>query len=34
MKEELWQLRIEYKNDKSLDELRAITDTDFGAISP
>jgi arylsulfatase A-like enzyme len=34
MKDELWQLRILYKNDKSLDEYRAITDTDFGAISP
>ena len=34
MKVELQQLMIKYKNNKSLEELRAITDTDFGAISP
>jgi len=34
MKVELQQLMIKYKNNKSLEEMRAITDTDFGAISP
>ncbi len=33
MKKELEQLRVRYKNEKTFDELREITDTDFGAIS-
>jgi arylsulfatase A-like enzyme len=32
MKKELNQLMIKYKNDKTLDEFRAITDKDFGQI--
>ena len=33
MKTELQQLQKRYKDDKSLEEFRAITDTDFGEIS-
>lgn len=32
MKEELHQLMVKYKDDKTLDEFRAITDRDFGQI--
>lgn len=32
MKEDLQQLMVHYGNDKPLDEFRAITDRDFGAI--
>ena len=32
MKEELHKLMIRYRNDKTLDEFRAITDKDFGSI--
>jgi arylsulfatase A-like enzyme len=34
MKTELQQLMIKYGNNKSLDEFRVITDTDFGHIEP
>ncbi|MDH5599367.1 MAG: DUF4976 domain-containing protein, partial [Cyclobacteriaceae bacterium] len=33
MKKELRELQKKYKDDKSLDEFREITDTDFGYIS-
>lgn len=33
MKQELKQLQVKYKNDKSLDEFRNISDTDFGKLS-
>ena len=32
MKEELHRLMVKYQDDKSLDEFRAITDTDFGKL--
>ena len=32
MKEELHQLMVKYRDDKTLDEFRAITDKDFGQI--